>query len=83
MTKTINKIPTSVINKEGIQKKGNLQPTRTLGPVPDLERHLPPEWWKDIFNSLYEDPEFRNNPFSERSKNLLENCQYSNGKLLY
>ncbi|QPJ64360.1 MAG: methyltransferase domain-containing protein [Candidatus Nitrohelix vancouverensis] len=34
-------------------KKGKLNPVRTLGPVSDLERHLPPEWWRDIFNSLY------------------------------
>jgi D-alanine-D-alanine ligase len=34
-------------------KKTKLTPVRTLGPVSDLERHLPPEWWKDIFNSLY------------------------------
>ena len=26
---------------------------RTLGPVPDLERHLPADWWKDIFNPFY------------------------------
>ena len=26
---------------------------RTLGPVSDLERHLPSEWWKSLFNSLY------------------------------
>lgn len=26
---------------------------RTLGPVSDLERHLPNEWWKSLFNSLY------------------------------
>ncbi len=26
---------------------------RTIGPVADLERHLPPEWWKNIFNALY------------------------------
>ena len=26
---------------------------RTLGPVSDLERHLPPEWWKGLFNALY------------------------------
>ena len=26
---------------------------RTLGPVPDLERHLPGEWWKSLFNSVY------------------------------
>ncbi|HUW60392.1 MAG TPA: methyltransferase domain-containing protein [Candidatus Bathyarchaeia archaeon] len=26
---------------------------RTLGPVPDLERHLPSEWWRTLFNSIY------------------------------
>ena len=26
---------------------------RTLGPVPDLEHHLPAEWWRNLFNSLY------------------------------
>lgn len=30
----------------------NTQP-RTLGPVPDLERHLPENWWKTLFNSVY------------------------------
>lgn len=27
--------------------------TRTLGPVHDLEHHLPNEWWRSLFNSLY------------------------------
>jgi len=26
---------------------------RTLGPVSDLERHLPSEWWRYLFNSVY------------------------------
>src|SRR6202140_4958794 len=26
---------------------------RTLGPVSGLERHLPSEWWRTLFNSLY------------------------------
>jgi len=26
---------------------------KTLGPVSDLERHLPSEWWRTLFNSLY------------------------------
>ncbi len=26
---------------------------RTLGPLSDLERHLPPEWWRTLFNSVY------------------------------
>lgn len=32
---------------------GTRQLPRTLGPVPDLERHLPSEWWQDLFDSLY------------------------------
>ena len=24
-----------------------------LGPVADLEAHLPPEWWRKLFNALY------------------------------
>ncbi|MBP9015376.1 MAG: methyltransferase domain-containing protein [Candidatus Atribacteria bacterium] len=27
--------------------------TKSLGPVVDLEEHVPPDWWKRIFNSLY------------------------------
>lgn len=27
--------------------------SRTLGPVPDLERHLPQDWWRTLFNSVY------------------------------
>src|SRR5271169_5752391 len=26
---------------------------RTLGPVSDLERHLPSDWWRTLFSSLY------------------------------
>ncbi|HRP62624.1 MAG TPA: methyltransferase domain-containing protein [Phycisphaerales bacterium] len=26
---------------------------RTIGPVSDLERHLPSEWWRTLFNSIY------------------------------
>jgi D-alanine-D-alanine ligase len=29
------------------------QKSRTLGPVPYLEEHVNPDWWKKIFNSLY------------------------------
>lgn len=28
-------------------------PQRTLGPVSDLERHLPTDWWRSLFNSVY------------------------------
>lgn len=27
--------------------------TRTLGPVADLEHHLPPEWWRSLFGPIY------------------------------
>jgi D-alanine-D-alanine ligase len=30
-----------------------LPAARTLGPVSDLERHLPSDWWRSLFNSLY------------------------------
>ena len=26
---------------------------KTLGPVADLERHLPPEWWRTLFGAVY------------------------------
>jgi len=26
---------------------------KTFGPISDLERHLPSDWWRTIFNSLY------------------------------
>src|SRR5690606_29046899 len=26
---------------------------RTLGPISDLERHLPTEWWRTLFNAVY------------------------------
>ncbi|MDX1401167.1 MAG: class I SAM-dependent methyltransferase, partial [Kiloniellales bacterium] len=29
------------------------QSSRTLGPVSDLERHLPSEWWNQLFNAVY------------------------------
>lgn len=28
-------------------------PSRTLGPVANLERHLPADWWRTLFNSVY------------------------------
>ena len=32
---------------------GTPSPQRTLGPVSDLERHLPSDWWRTLFNSVY------------------------------
>jgi D-alanine-D-alanine ligase len=35
-------------------KKPRRQPVRSsLGPVSDLEQHLPSEWWRKLFNALY------------------------------
>ena len=36
-------------------KKPKISATRprTLGPLSDLERHLPTEWWRTLFNSVY------------------------------
>ena len=31
----------------------NTSSQKTLGPISDLERHLPPEWWRSLFNALY------------------------------
>ena len=41
--------------KEVFTKKidKTVKPLKSLGPISDLERHLPSDWWKNIFNSLY------------------------------
>lgn len=36
-----------------MEQKAKTAGARTLGPVPDLEHHLPAEWWRSLFNSLY------------------------------
>lgn len=28
-------------------------PPRSLGPVANLEQHLPPDWWRTLFNAVY------------------------------
>ena len=41
-------------NHKAPQKgKGALGCVRSLGPVPDLEEHVQPDWWRSIFNSIY------------------------------
>jgi D-alanine-D-alanine ligase len=40
------------MNKERRSRNRRLRP-RTIGPVADLEHHLPTEWWKELFDSLY------------------------------
>ncbi|MBV9862692.1 MAG: methyltransferase domain-containing protein [Alphaproteobacteria bacterium] len=44
--------PASRTEPERPTRERPLRP-RTLGPVSDLERHLPSEWWRTLFNSLY------------------------------
>ena len=36
--------------KPKVKKEGT---ARSLGPVADLEKHLPADWWRSIFNSVY------------------------------
>ncbi|MCB1075913.1 MAG: methyltransferase domain-containing protein [Simkania sp.] len=42
-------------NKQGSGKSTARTPSKLgcLGPIADLEKHLPTEWWRDLFNSLY------------------------------
>ena len=32
---------------------GKKRSPRTFGPLTDLERHLPPDWWRTLFNAVY------------------------------
>lgn len=34
-------------------KKKSFRWTKTIGPVSNLEEHVPPDWWRQIFNSIY------------------------------
>ncbi|GJM06118.1 MAG: D-alanine--D-alanine ligase [marine bacterium B5-7] len=34
-------------------KNSSHAPCRTLGPVADLEKHLPADWWRTLFNAVY------------------------------
>src|SRR4051794_10380538 len=40
-------------SKSVIAKPKKYTLKKSLGPLPDLESHVHPEWWKYIFNSLY------------------------------
>ena len=35
------------------KRNGEGNGVKTLGPISDLERHLPSDWWQKLFNSLY------------------------------
>jgi len=56
MPQTTKRVPVAAQPKPGPSvgkpaAKG--APHRTLGPVADLERHLPSDWWRRLFNPLY------------------------------
>ncbi|MFH1734643.1 MAG: methyltransferase domain-containing protein [bacterium] len=40
-------------NKNPRNPKIGTTPGRALGPVPDLETYVHPDWWRRIFNSMY------------------------------
>jgi D-alanine-D-alanine ligase len=57
--------------------KGRRNSARTLGPVSDLENHLPPDWWHTLFNSLYlktDGDVFENNHNTVEEVDLLIRC---------
>lgn len=35
------------------RRKGKRRDRKTMGPVPNLEEHVKPDWWRGIFNRLY------------------------------
>jgi D-alanine-D-alanine ligase len=39
--------------KTAQKAKTTVDAKKTLGPVPDLEQHVDPEWWRQIFNATY------------------------------
>ena len=43
----------SANSKSNSHSKTSLVSFKSLGPVPDLEEHVQPDWWRRIFNSTY------------------------------
>ena len=48
-----NKRPSSARKTLSQKSKVAAPVPRTLGPISDLERHLPQDWWRTLFNSVY------------------------------
>lgn len=66
--------PLKNVPKKKPKARTNDPVQRTLGPISDLERHLPPEWWKTLFNSLYlktDGDVVENNLNTENDVNIL------------
>ena len=48
------KAKTESINSKSNEQSKTIQASpKSLGPVPDLEEHVQPDWWRWIFNSVY------------------------------
>ena len=41
---------TAAANEQPVRQE---PPPTVLGPVASLERHLPADWWRDLFGELY------------------------------
>lgn len=41
-----------LVERKSPNRNGN-SASKTFGPISDLERHLPSDWWRTLFNSLY------------------------------
>ena len=41
------------LSQKSKSNKTKTKLSRTLGPISDLEHHLPSDWWRTLFNSLY------------------------------
>jgi len=46
-------IDKTIDDKPPQQEEKNAQQTKILGPVLNLEEHVRPDWWRNIFNALY------------------------------
>lgn len=51
MSKTLDKIQNKHLDANSTARAHSK--LNCLGPIADLEKHLPREWWRDLFNSLY------------------------------
>ncbi|MCB1082519.1 MAG: methyltransferase domain-containing protein [Chlamydiia bacterium] len=51
MSKVVDKLQSKQTNGKQANRTTTKPPC--LGPIADLEKHLPTEWWRDLFNSLY------------------------------
>ena len=48
----VKDIPKETVKEKSCQGK-KMNGLRCLGPVPNLEEHVHPDWWRKIFNSFY------------------------------